>query len=120
MQTLKRVLRPDWMKTVVFVIFVVIAIGGKIQAWAFSDMLPKPLLYDLLRPFPIWIIWMILLAPLAILTSPLRKIGIDIVGDSSWLFIVTNITYFYLLSCLIVSGSRWIKAKWRSMKKTEN
>jgi hypothetical protein len=53
MQTVKQVLKPDWRKLFLFAIFTSIAVGGKIQAWAFSDVPPKPPLYDLLRPFPI-------------------------------------------------------------------
>jgi hypothetical protein len=117
MQTLKQVLRPDWRKFLLFAIFVVIAIGGNIQAWVFTDVPPKPPLYDLLRPFPIWPIWMYLLIPLALLVLPLRLLNIDVMGGPFWLFIVANITYFYLLSCLIVAGSRWIKAKWKSRRK---
>ena len=117
MQTLKQVLRPDWRKILLFAIFVAIAIGGKIQAWAFTDVPPKPPLYDLLRPFPIWPIWMFLLMPLALLALPLRLLGLDVMGGPSWLFIVANITYFYLLSCLMVAGSRWIKARWTSQRK---
>jgi hypothetical protein len=113
-QTLKQVPRPDWRKILLFAIFVAIAIGGKIQAWAFTDVPPKPPLYDLLRPFPIWPIWMFLLMPLALLALPLRLLGLDVIGGPSWLFIVANITYFYLLSCLMVTGFRWIKARWRS------
>jgi len=111
MHTMKQVLKPDWWKILLFVIFIAIAIGGKIQAWGFSDIPPKPPLYDLLRPFPIWITWMSLLAPLALLTSPLKLLGLDIMGGPPWLFIVTNIIYFYLLSCLVVAGYRWIKAR---------
>jgi len=116
MQTLKQVLRPDWRKILLFTIFVAIAIGGMIQAWAFNDVPPKPPLYDLLQPFPIWPIWMFLLVPLALLAL----LGLDIMGGPSWLFIVTNIIYFYLLSCLLVAGSRWIKARWRSRRKMVN
>ena len=42
--------------------------GGHIQAWAFSDVPPKPPLYDRLRPFPIWPIWVFLLMPLGVLS----------------------------------------------------
>lgn len=97
-----------------FVIFLAIAKGGKIQAWAFTDLPPKPPLYDLLRPFPFWAIWMLLLIPLAGLTYPLRLLGLDIIGGSPWTFMVANLVYFYLLSCLIVSVFGWVKARWRS------
>ena len=119
MQTLRQVLRPDWRKILLFAIFVAIAIGGEIQAWA--DVPPKPplydLLHDLLRPFPIWLIWMPLVMPLALLAYPLRLLGLDVIGGPYWLYIVANITHLYLLSCLVVDSSRWIKARWRSQGK---
>lgn len=121
MQTLKQALRPDWWKIFLFVIFVATAIGGQTQAWVFSGVPPKPPLYDLLQPFPIWPIWIFLLMPLALLTLPLRPLGLNVMGGPSWWFITVNITYFYLLSCLIVTGSRWIKARIKIvmiMKKT--
>ncbi len=117
MQFLKKVLRPERKKILLFVLFIAIAIGGKIQAWVFSDAAPKPLLYDLLRLFPLWTIWIFLLTPLAMLTLPLRFLGLDVMSGPSWLFILSNIIYFYLLSCIIVAGFRWIKAKWRSKRK---
>jgi hypothetical protein len=39
-------LKPGLGKLFLFVIFIAIMMGGKIQAWAFSDMPPKPPLYD--------------------------------------------------------------------------
>jgi hypothetical protein len=116
MQTLNQVLKPEWKKILLFLIFIAIAIGGKIQAWAFTDMPPKPLLYDWIRPFPIWPIWMLLLMPLAVLVYPLRLLGIDVMGGPAWLFLLANIIYFYILSCIIVSGLVWIIARWRSQR----
>ncbi len=74
MQAVKQVLKPDWRKMLLFAIFAFIAVGGHIQAWAFSDVPPKPPLYDLLRPLPIWSIWMYLLLPLVLLSLPLRTL----------------------------------------------
>ena len=111
MQTVKQMLKLDWRKFLLFAIFIAIAVGGKIQAWAFSDVPPKPPLYDLLRPFPIWPLWMFLLMPLALLVLPLRFVGIDVMGGPPWLFITANLAYFYLLSCLIVVGFDWAKGK---------
>jgi hypothetical protein len=91
MQILTQVLKPDWKKCLLFLVFVAIAIGGYIQAWAFTDMHPKPPLYDWIRPFPIWPIWMLLLIPLAVLVYPLRLLGVDVMGGPSWLFFVANI-----------------------------
>lgn len=116
MQTVKRLLAPDWRRLLVFGFFVAIAIGGTIQAWAFSDIPPKPPLYDVLRPFPIWPIWMALLIPLALLALPLTLLGIDVMGRPSWLFVGANLVYFYVLSCLVIGGVDWARARWKSRR----
>lgn len=113
-QIVRQFLRPEWRRVLLFASLMAIAVGGKIQAWAFSDVPPKPPLYDLLQPFPIWPVWMFLLMPLALVSWPLRFVGIDIVGGPPWLFITANLIYFYLLSCLVVAGLDWVKAKWKS------
>ncbi|MGD2159288.1 MAG: hypothetical protein PVG32_20595 [Anaerolineales bacterium] len=113
MKSLRKSLKPDWRKLILFALFAAIAVGGKIQAWAFSDIPPKPPLYDLLRPFPIWPLWMFLLIPLALLAWPLRLVGLDLMGGPPWLFITSNVIYFYLLACFIVSAVDWLRAKWR-------
>jgi len=102
MQTMKEFLKPDWRKVLLFAVFALIAVGGHIQSWAFSDVPPKPPLYDLLRPFPIWPIWVFLLMPLGVLSLPLRIIGLDIMSGHFWLFVAANAIYFYFLSCLLV------------------
>jgi hypothetical protein len=114
---LQQLLRPDWRRLVLFAIFVATAVGGKIQAWAFSDVTPRPPLYDLLRPFPIWPLWMLLLMPLALLALPLRLLGLDVMGGPYWLFMVANIAYFYMLSCLAVAGFDCIKARWKAARR---
>jgi hypothetical protein len=110
----KQFLKPEWRTLLLFAIFVAIAVGGRIQAWAFSDLPPKPPLYDLLRPFPIWPIWMSLLMPLALVSLPLRFVGVDVMGGHPWLFLAANLIYFYLLSRLVIVGLDWAKAKWKS------
>jgi hypothetical protein len=102
MQSIKQVLRPDWRKALLFAIFTLTAVGGHVQSWAFSDVPPKPPLYDLLRPFPIWPIWVFLLMPLGLLSLPLRIIGLDIMSGHFWLFVAAQALCFYLLSCLLV------------------
>jgi hypothetical protein len=99
-----------------FALFLAIAMGGMIQAWAFHDVAPKPPPYDLLRPFPIWPVWMLLLLPLALLTLPLKLLGLDAMGGPYWLFLAANLAYCYLLSCLIVAAWGWIAARWRSRR----
>lgn len=113
-QKVKQFLKPEWRRLLVLAIFGAIAAGGQIQAWVFSDLPPKPPLYDLLQPFPIWPIWMLLLLPLALVSLPLRLVGIDLMGGPAWLFWAANLSYFYLLSCLLIVGLDWVKARWKS------
>jgi hypothetical protein len=115
-QAVSQFLKPEWRRLLLFALFLAIAVGGKIQAWAFSDLPPKPPLYDLLRPLPIWPIWMFLLLPLALVTYPLRLVGIDVMAGSPWLFITANLIYFYLLSCLVMAGLDWARARRRSQR----
>ena len=114
MQTVKQILKPGWRKFLLFAIFMAIAAAGQIQAWGFSDIPPKPPLYDLLRPFPIWSMWMYILIPLALLTLPLRFLGLDVMGGPAWLFTLANFVYLYLLSCLAIASFDWIKIRWKS------
>jgi len=118
MVTMKRLLWPDGKRLLLFALFLAMAMGGMIQAWAFSDVPPKPALYDLLRPLPIWPLWMLLLAPLALLSAPLRLLGLDLMEGSYGLFVVANLAYFYLLSCLIVAACGWLRGKARSKGET--
>ena len=113
-QAFLQFLKPEWRRLLLFALLVAIAAGGKIQAWAFSDLPPKPPLYDLLRPLPIWPIWMLLLVPLVLVTWPLRLVGFDVMGGPLWLFITANLVYFYLLSCLVMACLDWARARWRS------
>jgi hypothetical protein len=113
-KTLREVLKPTWSKLSLFTLFIAIAIGGEIQAWGFSDVHPNPPLYDLLEPFPLWPIWMYLLIPLALFTLPLRIIGIDLFGGPPWIFFMSNILYFYLLSCIMVTVINFGKVWWKS------
>jgi uncharacterized membrane protein len=115
-QIIRQFLKPNGGKLFLFVIFIAIMAGGQIQAWSFSDVPPKPPLYDLLRPFPIWPLWMLLLVPLTLIVLPLRWIGIDVMGGSAWPFIIANIAYFYLLSCLIVTLLKWARSRLTSQK----
>jgi len=113
---LKQLLWPDWRRMALFAIFLAITIGGLIQAWTFTDVAPKPLLYDLLRPFRIWPLWMLLLVPLALLSLPLRLVGLDLMGGSYWLSMAASVAYFYVLSCLVVAGFDCIKARWKAAR----
>ncbi|MFC2023580.1 hypothetical protein ACFLT5_02455 [Chloroflexota bacterium] len=116
MRVIRHFLKPEWRRLFLFTIFLAIAVGGMIQAWAFSDVPPKPLLYGLLRPFPIWPLWMLLLLPIALVSRPLGLVGIDVMGGPPGLFLTANLVYFYLLSCLMIVALDWAKAKWKSQR----
>jgi hypothetical protein len=65
--------KPTKIKIVLWVIFVLISLAGRIQSYAFTDGetsgLAEPLFYDLLKPFPFWVFYMYLLLPLLVLGS---------------------------------------------------
>ena len=98
--------KPDWRKILVFIGFMIIYAGGMIQSWAFTDLdmfgYPPPPFYDLIRPFPFWLVWVFTLAPLAPLTWLLGEADF-IFGGPRWLFVIINIIYYYYLSCLVIT-----------------
>ncbi len=62
-------LKPNPKSIALFLLLSFICIGGVIQTYAFIDAipgLPKPPLYDQLRPFDLWVPWIFLAAPLFI------------------------------------------------------
>lgn len=104
----KQFVRADRRKFIIFATFMFIAFAGYTQSWVFSGKdigLPKPLLFDLFAPFPFWIIWTTLLLPLGLLSNVIVAIGgykADfIMRGPFWLFVIINLAYFYMLSCLI-------------------
>ncbi|MGH9923079.1 MAG: hypothetical protein ACRD38_10035 [Nitrososphaerales archaeon] len=108
-QTILQFLKPNWKRLEIFGVFTFIAIAGYMQSWVFSgrDMgLPKPPLFDLLSPFPFWLIWVSLLSPLALLSNALVMIGGNetdfVMGGSFWILSIVNLAYFYVLSCLVI------------------
>lgn len=100
-----RFLKPDWKQIAVFVIFVLIAFGGKTQAWVFvagAELFPEPPLYDLLRPLPLWPIMIWLLWPLLLLSGQFFVItSYDADFPTAFLSWFILIIYFYALSYLI-------------------
>jgi len=114
---MKRAPRPDWRKLLLFAVLIAIAIGGHIQTWAFVDDVPnpppKPPLYDLLRPLPLWVLWIYSLVPLALLLWPLRLLGLDVMRRAPWASVIASPIYFYLLSCLVIAALDWIVGRLR-------
>lgn len=60
--------KPDRRKLLVICMLLILLWGFYTQAWAFSDkgIVPKPFLYDLIEPFPFWIIGVFVFAPVGI------------------------------------------------------
>jgi hypothetical protein len=96
-----RFLRPDIRRVLLFAVFLFIVVGSNIQSYAFIDGeeqgIPKPPLYDLLRPFPFWAMEMSLMLPILLVFMPFRSAGLSYFGWSG----LFQVVYFYLFSCFI-------------------
>jgi hypothetical protein len=97
---------------------VALLVAAYIQAFAFVDDVPgatKPPLYDALLPFDFWVPGMLLILPLAVVSTPLEWLGLSLL--SSPLIWPLQILYLYVLSCLLVFGhDHWAKdmaTRWR-------
>ncbi len=112
---LKLIFTPDSRKLAIFTALSLICVGGVIQSYAFIDEvpgIPKPPFYDLLKPFSIWPAWVLLAAPLYIisyifnltyLVDRLPPLG----GVKIPLF---SVLYSYILSCWsIYVWDKWLK-----------
>lgn len=98
-----------------FAVLAFICVGGAIQSYAFIDDfpgVPKPPLYDLLKPLEIWPSWVFLAAPVHLLGSLLGlrwllKYFPSLGGVSAP---VASLAYAYVVSCWAVySWSRWAR-----------
>lgn len=97
---MKKFFNPDWRKLLLFGVLILIAVGGEIQAWAFDDEpQTKPPLYDLLRPYPFWLIWIFSTVPLLIISAPFRSIVQNLPDIFFRLWWIVLVIYYYLLSC---------------------
>jgi hypothetical protein len=114
--TITKFLKPNRINIVVFLIFIFIAFAGQTQSWMFVDdagVVPKPYLYDLLQPFPLWLLWVFLLSPLILISNVIVSIGgyeADfITRGPGWSFLVIQVVYFYTISCLaaLILGIGW-------------
>jgi len=112
---LKSILIPDWRKLAIFTVLSLICIGGVIQSYAFIDEIlgiPKPPLYDLLKPFSIWPAWVLLVVPLYILSHIFNLTYLvdnfpPLGGVKTSFF---SVLYSYILSCWsIYVWDKWLK-----------
>jgi len=118
MKSLAALLKPNWRKVLATTLMLAFLAAAYIQSYAFVDDVPgvtKPPLYDLLRPFAFWSSGMLLIMPLALLSTPLQWLGLSPL--SSPLIWPLQVVYVYLLSCLLVfAHDRWgtrIERRWR-------
>ncbi|MBW4640716.1 MAG: hypothetical protein KME05_21320 [Gloeocapsa sp. UFS-A4-WI-NPMV-4B04] len=98
---MKKFLKPGFRKLLLFSVFILIAVGGQIQAWGFDDdPQTKPPLYDFLRPYPFWLVWGFSIIPLIIISTPFRSLIQNInSGLTYYLWWIGLIVYYYILSC---------------------
>ena len=108
-------LKPTPKSLALFAVLAFICVGGAIQSYAFIDDIPevpKPPLYDLLKPLELWVPWIFLAAPVHLLGSLL---------DLWWLLDyfprlggvsapVASVAYAYVISCWAAySWDRWAR-----------
>jgi len=112
---LKMLFIPDSRKLAIFTTLSLICVGGAIQSYAFIDDIPgipKPPFYDLLKPFSIWPAWVLLIAPLHILSYILNLTYLldylpPLGGVKAPFF---SVLYSYILSCWsIYVWDKWLK-----------
>jgi hypothetical protein len=117
-----RFVKPDGRKLALLGVCILIGLGGWIQSWGFSDGLagPKPPLYDTLRPFPLWPVWVYLLTPVALLGLPLRLFGVDLLNAHGWALTAVNLVDFYLVSCVLVTLFDWLRGALRTVNRSED
>ncbi len=105
LKALLNFLKPDPPKVMVLILFGLLTIGGLIQAYVFVRDAPgvkKPPLYDQLKPYPVWIIWVMTLAPLYMIVTPLESLFSVHLSNVRGLEMTLYAAYYYILSCSIV------------------
>jgi len=118
MKTLVALLKPNRRKVLGTMLMLAFLAAAYIQSYTFVDDVPgvsKPLLYDLLRPFSFWASAMLLIMPLALLSAPLRWLGLS--PWASPLIWLLQAAYVYLLACpLVFAHDHWgkkMERRWR-------
>jgi len=108
-------LKPTPRSLALFATLAFICVGGAIQSYVFIDdahEVPKPLLYDLLKPLELWAPWIFFAAPIHLLSSLLGLRWLlryfpSLGGVSAP---VASLAYAYVISCWAVySWDRWAR-----------
>lgn len=104
-----RFFRPKKSQLIIFFVLLLITYGGVVQSYVFSadqDFgVNKPFLYDLLSPFPFWLIFVVLIIPLLTPLEILLKFIMQVFDVQYSLYEkpfywVIVILYMYLMSCI--------------------
>src|SRR2546428_14068420 len=99
--------KPGIWTAIILGIFIPVALLGHIQTYAFTcggdghkcegTGIEKPALYDAIRGYPFWLIWVFSIAPLIPFTTAVQSLF----TDSLYAFFALNFIYYYLCSCVI-------------------
>ena len=99
--------KPSIWTAIILGIFIPVALLGHIQTYAFTcggdghkcegTGIEKPALYDAIRGYPFWLIWVFSIAPLIPFTTAVQSL----LTDSLYVFFALNFIYYYLCSCVI-------------------
>ncbi|MGI0013159.1 MAG: hypothetical protein ACREBU_06930 [Nitrososphaera sp.] len=99
--------KPGLWTVIILGVFVPVALLGHIQSYAFTcggdgrkcvgTDIQKPPLYDEIRGYPFWLIWVFSIAPLIPFATAVQSTQAD--------FMAMNFVYYYLVSCVV--GGLW-------------
>lgn len=115
-QSILTFFKPSFWTAIILGIFVPVALLGHIQTWGFTydevdrQEHPPPFLYDQIRDYPFWIIWVVSIAPLIPFTTAVQSLLNNFEG-SLYVFLAMNFMYYYLSSCVIGFLWRMIRPK---------
>jgi hypothetical protein len=109
----KAIIRSVDLRTILlFGAFLAITFGAYVQAWVFSDQAaPKPPLYDVLEPWPLWPLWAVLTLPLGLLSQVLRAVGFDLFAGPLWAELLASCIYFVVVASALVVGWDWLRSR---------
>jgi hypothetical protein len=89
-----------------------LVLGGYVQAWVFTDgYAPKPALFDLLEPFPLWPVGVLILAPLAMIGSFFTQPSTDLINPETPLGAIAVGLYMYVISASLIGALRAVQQK---------
>ena len=99
-------LRPNLLKILILILFLVLMYLGITQSWIFAEKdagATKPWLYDTISFFPFWSIWIFTLIPLIPINLVFNTLGLHMITNSFYInpiIYLALLLYYYLLSCI--------------------